>query len=155
MKAILCALHGTCVVALAVGVVSAAQAQNAPQSAQRAPDATQGQAADSNAGEIVVTANKREENLNKVGLTITAIGAEAIAERRITSVQDVAAAVPGLKFADSGTGTPIYTLRGIGFNEESLGVYPAVSVYTDEVPLPFPVLTLHAAFDLEDRKSVV
>ena len=149
MKAILSALHGTCVVALAVGVVSAAQAQNAPQSAQRAPDATQGQAADSNAGEIVVTANKREENLNKVGLTITAIGAEAIAERRITSVQDVAAAVPGLKFAESGVGTPIYTLRGIGFNEESLGVYPAVSVYTDEVPLPFPVLTLHAAFDLD------
>jgi iron complex outermembrane recepter protein len=64
-------------------------------------------------------------------------------------VQDIAAAVPGLKFAESGTSTPIYTLRGIGFNEESLGVYPSVSVYTDEVPLPFPVLTLRAAIDLD------
>ena len=46
--------------------------------------------------EIVVTANKRQENINKVGLTITAIGAEALAERKITSLEDVASIVPGL-----------------------------------------------------------
>lgn len=101
------------------------------------------------AGEIVVTANKREENLNRVGLSVTALSGDVLADRRITSVQDIAAAVPGLKFAESGTSTPIYTLRGVGFNEESLGVYPSVSVYIDEVPLPFPVLTLHAAYDLQ------
>lgn len=98
---------------------------------------------------IVVTANKREQNLNDVGLTVTAISGATLDERQITSVQDIAAIVPGLQFSDSGAGTPIYTLRGVGFNEESLGVYPSVSVYTDEVPLPFPVLTLHAAFDLD------
>lgn len=99
--------------------------------------------------EIVVTANKREESLNRVGLSVTAISGATLADHRITSVQDLAAAIPGLKFAESGTSTPIYTLRGIGFNEESLGVYPSVSVYVDEVPLPFPVLTLHSAFDLQ------
>ena len=100
-------------------------------------------------GEIIVTANKREESLNKVGLTITAISGAMLAERKITSLQDVASIVPGLAFAPSANNTPILTLRGIGFNESSLGVYPAVSVYVDQAPLPFPVLGSHAGFDLE------
>ncbi len=98
---------------------------------------------------IVVTANKREENLNDVGLTITAISGEALKERKLTSLSDVASVVPGLAFAPSNTGTPILTLRGVGFNESSLGVYPAVSVYIDQIPLNFPALASHAAFDLE------
>lgn len=57
-------------------------------------------------GDIVVTANKREQNLNKVGLTITAISGDALAERKITSLGDIAAVVPGLAFAPSNTGTP-------------------------------------------------
>lgn len=100
-------------------------------------------------GDIIVTANKREESLNRVGLTVTALSGDDLAQRRITSLQDVAAAVPGLAFAPSANNTPILTLRGIGFNESSLGVYPAVSVYVDQAPLPFPVLASHAGFDLE------
>ncbi len=98
---------------------------------------------------IVVTANKREQNLNDVGLTITAIGSEALKERRISSMEDIASVVPGLSFSSSTTNTPIFTLRGIGFQESSLGVYPAVSVYVDQIPLPFPILAAHSAFDLE------
>ncbi len=143
MKGIRTALYGAAIGALAVGLTATAQAQDA---AQPASDAVQ---AETFQGDIVVTANKREQNLNDVGLSVTAISGDTLEERRITSVQDIAAAVPGLKFAESGTNTPIYTLRGIGFNEESLGVYPSVSVYTDEVPLPFPVLTLRAAIDLD------
>ncbi len=100
-------------------------------------------------GEIVVTANKREENLNDVGLTITAIGAEALQNRRVASLEDVASIAPGLVYTPSTNNTPIFTLRGIGFNESSLGVYPAVSVYVDQVPLPFPVLAAHSAYDLQ------
>lgn len=100
-------------------------------------------------GDIVVTANKREENLNKVGLTVTAISGDALAERKISSIADIAAVVPGLAFAPSNTGTPILTLRGVGFNESSLGVYPAVSVYIDQIPLAFPSLASHSAFDLQ------
>lgn len=99
--------------------------------------------------EIVVTANKRQESINKVGLTITAITGDALAERKITSIEDVAASIPGLSFAPSATATPILTLRGVGFNENSLGVYPAVTVYMDQAPLVFPALTAHSAFDLE------
>lgn len=61
--------------------------------------------------EIVVTANKRQENINKAGLTITAIGAEALAERKITSLEDVALIVPGLAYTPSTTNTPIRAAR--------------------------------------------
>ena len=126
-------------VGFCVGLLpAAAQAQQA-----------QGAADSSSAGDIVVTANKREQNLNTVGLTITAISASALQERKLTSLADVANAIPGLAFAPSNTGTPILTLRGVGFNESSLGVYPAVSLYVDQIPLPFPALGSHAAFDLQ------
>src|SRR3546814_1717680 len=104
--------------------------------------------------EIVVTANKREQNLNDVGATITALSGDQLDERRITSLEDIAATVPDLSFAASTANTPIYTLRGIGFNESSLGVYPAVSVYIDQAPLPFPALASHSAYDL-DRIEVL
>ena len=99
--------------------------------------------------EIVVTANKRTESANKVGLTMTVLSGTQLAERKITSLADIAAAVPGLTFATSTANTPIFTLRGVGFNESSLGVYPAVSVYLDQQALPFPVLASHSAYDLE------
>jgi outer membrane receptor protein involved in Fe transport len=100
-------------------------------------------------GDIIVTANKREQSLSKVGQTITALAGDALRERKITSLEDLASAVPGLSYAPSAGATPILTLRGIGFNEQSLGVYPSVSSYVDEVPLAFPVMTLHSAYDLE------
>jgi hypothetical protein len=90
-------------------------------------------------GDIIVTANKREENLNKVGLTITAISGEALSERGISSLEDIAAVIPGLAYSSSTANTPIFTLRGVGFQESSLGVYPAVSVYFDQTPLAFPI----------------
>lgn len=99
--------------------------------------------------DIIVTANKREENINKVGLSISAISSGELKERRVVSLSDLAAAVPGLSFSASTANTPIFTLRGVGFNDSSLGIYPAVSVYVDQAPLPFPVMASHAAFDLE------
>lgn len=104
---------------------------------------------DNSLAEIIVTANKREENIEKVGLSVRAISGEQLAERRVVSLEDVAAAVPGLSYAPSANNTPIFTMRGVGFNESSLGVYPAVSVYVDQAPLPFPVMASHSAYDLE------
>ena len=100
-------------------------------------------------GEIVVTANKREENLSKVGLTVTALGATQLKQQKITTLQDLASAVPGLTYTLTDSSTPVYTLRGIGFYDTTLGAYPSVSVYLDEAPLSFPVLTTGTLFDIE------
>jgi iron complex outermembrane receptor protein len=99
--------------------------------------------------DIVVTANKREQKLNDVGISVTAIGASQLQERQILSLQDIAQSVPGLTFSPSASNTPVYTLRGVGFNDTTLGAYPDVSVYLDQAPLPFPVMTKLTAFDLE------
>jgi iron complex outermembrane receptor protein len=99
--------------------------------------------------EIVVTANKVEEASSKVGITIQTIDDKALAEQHITSLQDLADAVPGLTFTQTESSTPVYTLRGVGFYETSLAAYPDVSVYLDQAPLPFPVQTTLSLFDVE------
>src|SRR5690606_28632469 len=99
--------------------------------------------------EIVVTANKRAESANDIGLSISAISGDKLAEQKLTTLEEITSSVPGLVFATSDQNTPILTLRGVGFNESSIGVYPATSLYVDEIPLPFPVMAAHSAYDLE------
>ncbi|MFW2830314.1 TonB-dependent receptor [Sphingomonas sp. ID0503] len=100
-------------------------------------------------GDIVVTANKREQNLSKVGLSITAVGAEQLATQRIVTVADLAQVTPGMTFAPTPNATPVYTIRGVGFYESSLNAYPDVSLYLDQVPLSLPIMSAMTAFDLE------
>lgn len=99
--------------------------------------------------EVIVTANKRSENLNEVGTTVSVLTADAIEERGLSTLEDFAVSVPGLNYSPSVTNTPIFTLRGVGFNESSLGVYPAVSLYIDQAPIPFPSMASRVGFDLE------
>lgn len=136
-------LCGSSVLLLAF-VASPAHAQSA---AEPATDEAQQNA--SYGGEIVVTANKREQSINKVGLAITALSGDALKDQNIVSLADLANSIPGLSYAPSATQTPVYTLRGVGFYESSLAAYPTTSVYIDQVPLPFPALSTHANFDLE------
>lgn len=106
------------------------------------------------AGDIIVTANKREQNLSNVGAPVAALSGAELALKRINSVEDLAKFVPGLKFTPSPNATPVYTLRGIGFFESSLASYPDVATYIDQMPLPFPAMTTLTAFDL-DRVEVL
>jgi iron complex outermembrane recepter protein len=99
--------------------------------------------------EIVVTAQKRSESINKVGLAISALSGDTLRDLNIHSVQDLTQVVPGLTYAASLLDTPVYSLRGVGFYETTLAAYPDVSVYVDQVPLPFPVLTRNVGLDLE------
>ena len=126
------------------GLASGAFAQAAPGTAP--PQAAQPTAAVS---EIIVTAQKRTERLSDVGLTISAFTAETLRDAGVTSAADLQKLVPGLTYAHSNTSLPVYTLRGVGFYETSLAAYPAVSVYVDQTPLPFPLLTSHTGLDLE------
>lgn len=123
-----------------------AHAQTASADATAEEAATEA-AIDSN--EIVVTANKREQRLNDVGITVAVVSGDDLKDRQIVNLQDLAQAVPGLNYTNTANGTPVFTLRGVGFNESSLASYPTVSVYLDQAPLVFGVLTRHSAYDLE------
>lgn len=99
--------------------------------------------------DIVVTANKREQKLNDVGLTVQVLSGQVLQERQVSSLEDIANTVPGLTYGNTSTNTPVFTLRGVGFNEASIGAIAAVTVYQDQAPLAFSVLATHSAYDLE------
>ena len=118
--------------------------------AESAPEEdSAGQSQQGGLAEIVVTAQKRSESINKVGLAISALSGDTLKDLNIHSVQDLTQVVPGLTYAASLLDTPVYSLRGVGFYETTLAAYPDVSVYVDQVPLPFPVLTGNVGLDLE------
>ncbi len=99
--------------------------------------------------EIIVTAQKREQSLNDVGLTVNALSGDFMAARQVNTLADLAQAVPSLTFAQSPWGPPVLTLRGVGFSAAALSASPAVTAYVDQAPLSFPMLSSHVNLDLE------
>jgi len=98
--------------------------------------------------EVVVTARKRAEPLSEVPLSMAVLSAQAVAALDVKAPADLEKAVPGFVFTASAYDAPVFTLRGVGFFNEALGAPPAVSVYLDQVPLPFSAMTEGAALDL-------
>lgn len=126
----------------------------APAAAQTASTApTADTETDTSNNEIIVTANKREQAVNDVGLTITAATGESLGERGIKGPEDLAKLVPGFTFTQSIYSTPVYTLRGIGLYDATFGAAPSVSIYTDEVPRNVPVMS--DALDLDIQRLEV
>ena len=99
--------------------------------------------------EIVVTAQKREQSINSVPLTVTAVTGDALVARGITSAADLSKVVPGFNFAPTTFGEPVYVIRGVGLYDSGLGSSPAVTVYLDQTPLPYPIMTEVAPLDLQ------
>ena len=104
--------------------------------------------------EIIVTAQKWEQSADTVGMPITAATGEVLKERGITSVADLPRLVPGFTIQQSDFNSTSFTLRGVGFFNSDLATPPAVTIYVDEAPLPYPAMTKLAAFDL-DRVEVL
>jgi iron complex outermembrane receptor protein len=98
---------------------------------------------------IIVTANKRSQSINDVGMSITAVAGDDLAVRGVSSVDDLAKLVPGFTFQPSPYATPVYTIRGVGLYDNGLASSPAVTTYVDEIPVPFPAMTTGITLDLE------
>lgn len=114
-----------------------------------AQEAAPGGPSDRKLEEIVVTAQKRNQRLSDVPLSVTAASGEQLARRGIASAADLEKIAPGFTFSQSQTGTPVYAVRGIGFYSESVSAASTVTVYTDQIPLPYPRMTEGASLDLE------
>jgi outer membrane receptor protein involved in Fe transport len=100
-------------------------------------------------GELVVTAQKREENINNVGMSIQAATGDKLLKLGITSTEDLTKLVPGFEVTPNYYGTVVYTIRGVGFQDTSLAGSPTVTVYQDQMPLPFSILTAGSTLDLQ------
>ncbi|MGQ0531646.1 MAG: TonB-dependent receptor [Caulobacteraceae bacterium] len=89
-------------------------------------------------GEIVVTATKREENLQDVPMSVQALGEERLEELGITDFADYAQHLPTLSYSPSyGPGYNRPFMRGVasGENGNHSGSMPSVGTYLDEQPI--------------------
>ncbi len=114
-----------------------------------APGATTPDAPVSQLDEIVVTAQRRAQSVVDVPMSITAVSGEQLQDMGVASVADLVKVTPGLSYVESGASTPVFSLRGVGFFDTAIGARPTVSVYVDQVPLPFSIMTSGASFDLQ------
>ncbi|HSY07151.1 MAG TPA: TonB-dependent receptor [Steroidobacteraceae bacterium] len=104
-----------------------------------------------NAGieEIVVTAQKRAENLQDVPVSIQALGTAKLEELHITNFDDYAKFLPSVSFLGDATGGPGFEhvyMRGVSSSvlENHSGSLPTVGVYLDEQP----VTTIDGVLDI-------
>ena len=137
-----------CTALLPFGVVyaddaAAAGPAAAPANAQGATEPERG------LQEVVVTANRREESLSKVPISVSALTQDAMDDRGIKDFQDIARFLPGVSIDNSGTNA--ISIRGIS---SSAGA-GTTGIYIDDTPIQMrsvgfnPDDSLPKAFDLE------
>jgi iron complex outermembrane receptor protein len=130
-------MYSTALVAV-LGVPGGAQAQDA--SAQKP-------AADSTIQDIVVTAQRREENVQKTALSIEVFGSDALAKRGVGRMDDLSKVATGVQI---GGGTqPLIYIRGVGDFGVLPSANPAVVTNFDGVPISRPQGIAGNFFDLE------
>ncbi len=104
--------------------------------------------------EVVVTAQFREQGLQKTPVAITAVNAEQLQARSATTITDVAAFAPNVVSVQGSTGFgPVAQtyIRGVGQNDGSFALEPGVGIYVDDV---YNGILLGSVFDLLDIDRV-
>ncbi len=99
--------------------------------------------------EIIVTAQRREQRLSDVPISVSAASAEMLQSAGVIDAADLGAVVPGFTAATSVFGTPVFSLRGVNFNSFQASAPPAVSSYIDEAAIPYPVMGQALFLDVE------
>lgn len=106
--------------------------------------------------EIIVTAQKRAENVQDVPISISAFGGAALTERAVLSVAELSGLAPNVNLDG---GTPFSgsasilsaTIRGIGSDDFAFNIDPGVGIYLDGVYL---ARTVGANQDLPDVERI-
>ena len=87
--------------------------------------------------EVIVTAQKRSENLQKTPLAITALSGQTLHDQQVTNPNDLTRVVPdvlvnsGGAAGDSGQSTTVFSIRGLGASGQGPLGSPAVAVHED------------------------
>ncbi len=130
-----------------LAISTAAYAQSAPGQAG-SPKPAPNTAADSgNIAEIVVTANRREERLQEVPVTVTVVGGEQLTRQNINTVEDLQRSASALNSAGP-SGFGAMSIRGIGNLSFSRSSEGSVGVVVDGVALANTSVTPPLLFDI-------
>jgi iron complex outermembrane recepter protein len=112
-----------------IACLNTAQAQDATASASPAPSGT--------LEDIVVTAQKRTENLQNVPLSITALGTQQLEQLNVQNFDDYVQYLPSVSIRSTGPGQEKIYMRGVSSGGDGVhdGTVPSVGVYLDEQPV--------------------
>lgn len=101
--------------------------------------------------EIVVTAQKREQNLQDVGIAVTAFSGDQIQKLGFTNTTDVVSMTPGLNYTvpNAESSQINFFLRGVGLNDFADANENPVAVYVDDVYRPAMGGLSFQLFDME------
>ena len=142
------------VAASAVALSSPAGAQNAAPNAPGAPNATQ-TAGEPEQGlqEIVVTAQRRQENLQRAAIAVSSVNGDALRSASVVNPTQLTAIVPALQIAATNSGFNFY-LRGVGYVNGNPLSESAIAFNYAGVYIGRPASTAAFFYDLE-RVEVV
>lgn len=105
--------------------------------------------------EIVVTAQRRVESAQEVGIAMSVLSGLSLSEKSISYVNDLQNAVPNLQVEPAfGSSQPQFRLRGIGFLDYTSNNTSPVGVSLDGVAFALPIQTQGQLFDI-DRVEVL
>ncbi len=127
---------------LSVALLVSSALTSLPALAQSATQQTAGEPAgpapaDDSQDEIIVTAQKRDENIQSVPISIQAIGTRRLDQLNVTSFADYSQLLPSVAFQSSQPGVTTVYMRGVasGGDGNHSGSLPSVGVYLDEQPV--------------------
>jgi iron complex outermembrane receptor protein len=100
-------------------------------------------------GEIIVTAQRREQNLQDVGTSVTAFDANTIEKLGFKDVTDIVGQVPGMQFNQFGATVTVYNLRGVSQNDFSDHQEAPIAVYSDDAYIATTGALAGSLFDLQ------
>jgi outer membrane receptor protein involved in Fe transport len=114
----------------AVLAITLGNAANAQVQEQQAPPQEDQSATDADGGEIIITAQKREEAILDIPQSVTVVGGDTLERTHAVTFQDYLSQVPGLSMEQNTPGVGRLVLRGVNTG----GVSSTVAVYVDETP---------------------
>jgi len=133
-RSLKCALFAGCALFALAGTARAEDAPAAPAASDAVPLA----------GEIVVTATRRNESMQNVPMTLQALSGDALSKLNVTTFNDLLKYTPNVTFSSNGPGQGAIFMRGLsaGFagNQSSATIapFPNVALYLDDQSMQFP-----------------
>lgn len=88
---------------------------------------------EANQNVIVVTAQKREQNLQEVPISVQVVDDQLIDDLAADNISDLSQFIPGLDVSAGSPTQPRYKIRGINTSDFGVGTDPAVGVYVDGI----------------------
>lgn len=99
--------------------------------------------------EIVVSAQKREQNIQSVGISVTAFSGDQMRELGFDSATDIALQVPSMQVYSFHPSYAAINLRGVSQNDFADHLEPPIAMYSDEAYVAHPGAMTAQTFDLE------